>query len=250
MAVSHIGSRNAARTGDVPGPGVSHSPDAPGTRRARARTRAVLTGVCAAVAAGGWAAQGVAAGKPRVTVIGDSVQASSSYTPQAVATLRTVVDLRLDARACRRLVAPGCGSPAPSTALQAIQSASAALGRIVVVNVGYNDGPTSYDVPAIRRALRRAGVATILWVNLRARYSNYIGINARIRDLARRDRAVRVVDWNAASRGRPWFTRDGVHLNSTGSVALARLLRTELVAATRPPTPLAPPKDPFPPPRP
>lgn len=196
--------------------------------------------VCAALAA----APAAAADRPRVTVLGDSVQASFAYAPDAMRHLSAAFDVRVDARACRRLIARSCGSPAPTTALQAIHLHGRGLGRTVVVNVGYNDGPVGYDVPAVVRALRARGVRTVLWVNLRVVQSSYAGINARVRAAARRDPTIRIVDWNGACRGRPWFTSDGIHLNAAGAMGLARLLRRRLAEEMPPPRPVPPPKRP------
>ena len=62
------------------------------------------------------------------------------------------------------------------------------------------------------RALKAAGVRTVVWVTLRATTSNYAQSNARIRTAARRWRSLVVADWNAYSRGKAWFREDGLHL--------------------------------------
>lgn len=175
-----------------------------------------------------------AAPKPRVTVIGDSVQASFGYVPAAAARLAKGLDLRLDARVCRRLVAPSCSyrGATPATALEVVTGSSpAALGRVVVVNVGYNDGAAAYDVRAVVRAARAKGVGRVVWVNLHDPDGTYAGHNARIRAAARRSPVVVVADWAAVSRGRPWFGADGVHLNRAGAMALASLIRATVLAA-------------------
>jgi hypothetical protein len=175
-----------------------------------------------------------AAEKPRVTVIGDSVQASFSYVPKAVARLGKGFDLRVDARVCRRLVASSCSynGSTPQTALQLIQSKGRALGSVVVMNVGYNEGSGTYDVNGIMRALRKAGVKQVVWVTLRQERSVYVSINSRIRQAAGRWKGFAVVDWNAASSGKPWFGSDGLHLNSSGAYALSGLIRQKVLAAT------------------
>jgi hypothetical protein len=50
---------------------------------------------------------------PRVTVIGDSVQEALRFASQARAILGRGIDLRLEAAACRRLVAGGCVGDLP-----------------------------------------------------------------------------------------------------------------------------------------
>jgi hypothetical protein len=168
-----------------------------------------------------------------VTVIGDSVTASFDYVPAAKQYLGKGLDLRSDVVVCRRLVAASCvfkGST-PATALQVIGAHGRSLGSVVVVNVGYNDWAAVYDVHRVMRALAEAGVTTTIWVTLRETTSNYARNNARVRATARRWRKSLVIaDWNAHSRGKPWFREDGLHLTSSGAMGLARLLRPLVVS--------------------
>ena len=170
---------------------------------------------------------GLAASTQRVTVIGDSVTESLDYVPSARAYLGRGLDLRVDTAVCRRLVYQSCAfhGATPSTALQVVAERGRRLGRVVVVNVGYNDWTAVYDVDRLLRALRAAGVRTVVWVTLHATTSNYARTNAVIRRAGRRWESVVVADWDARSRGRPWFREDGLHLNPAGARALARLLR-------------------------
>lgn len=175
------------------------------------------------------------ASKPRVTVIGDSITASFDYVPAARRYLGKGLDLRSDAVVCRRLVATSCpfqGST-PSTALQVVASKRGALGSVVVVNVGYNDWPAVYDVDRVMRALKAGGVRSVIWVTLREATSYasvYAQSNARIRRAASRWKGLTVADWNTYSRGKAWFREDGLHLTSSGALALARLLRPLVLA--------------------
>ena len=180
------------------------------------------------------ASPATAAEKPRVTVIGDSVQASFSYVPKAVSRLGKGLDLKVDALVCRRLVTSSCtyNGVTPKTALQVIKSKGPALGSVVVLNVGYNEGSGTYDVNAVMRALRKAKVKGVVWVTLREQRSVYTAINARIRQAAGRWKGFALADWNAASSGKPWFGSDGLHLNSAGAFALAGLLREKVLGLT------------------
>jgi len=55
---------------------------------------------------------------------------------------------------------------------------------------------------------------------------------ARIRSAGKRHRKTLVVaDWNAYSRGKPWFREDGLHLTTSGALGLARLLRPLVLAS-------------------
>jgi hypothetical protein len=209
-------------------------------RRSSGRpTRAFWALAVAALALGAsTAAPASPSAQPRVTVIGDSIMASFEYVPSARRALARGLDLRSDTAVCRRLVAASCpfqGST-PSTALEIIAADGRGLGRVVVINVGYNDWVAVYDVDRVMRALKAAGVTTAIWVTLREASSNaslYAQSNARIRDAARRWRKSLVVaDWNAHSRGKPWFREDGLHLTVSGAHGLARLLRPLVVASS------------------
>jgi len=176
------------------------------------------------------------AAKTRVTVIGDSVTASFNYVAAARRYLGKGLDLHADAVVCRRLVATSCpfqGST-PSTALDVVTTEGHQLGPVVVINVGYNDWVAVYDVDRVMRALKAAGVQTVIWVTLKevGTYASiYTQTNARIRSADKRWRGSMVVaDWNAYSRGRPWFGADGLHLSATGAVRLAHFLRPLVLA--------------------
>ena len=174
--------------------------------------------------------------KTRVTIIGDSITASFSYVAGAKRYLGKGLDLRTDALVCRRLVAASCAfqGTTPATALQVVGAQGHALGSVVVINVGYNDWAAVYDVDRVMRALKAAGVQHVVWVTLReagANASIYAQSNARIRGAGKRYRKSLVIaDWNAYSRGRPWFREDGLHLTNSGAFGLARLLRPLVLA--------------------
>jgi hypothetical protein len=174
--------------------------------------------------------------KTRVTIIGDSIAASFSYVAGAKRYLGKGLDLRTDALVCRRLVAASCAfqGTTPATALQVVGAQGHALGSVVVINVGYNDWAAVYDVDRVMRALKVAGVQHVVWVTLReagANASIYAQSNARIRSAGKRYRKSLVIaDWNAYSRGRPWFREDGLHLTNSGAFGLARLLRPLVLA--------------------
>jgi hypothetical protein len=192
-----------------------------------ASAAALAAGICALALA----AQPVAAGPPRVTVIGDSVQESLTFSGHARAVLGRGIDLRLEARACRKLIAPGCVGGSPESALALVRRLGRSLGRVVVVNVGYNDWPGAYAVGDVLSALRAAGVGRTVWVTLRESQGTYRGINEAIGSAAAASEPIRVADWNAASSGRPWFGGDGVHLTATGAEGLAGFLHRHVVAA-------------------
>lgn len=198
------------------------------------RLLALVAAAALAVVAPGPAQDHAAAAKPRVTVIGDSVQASFQYVPRAVSRLGKGFNLRVDALVCRRLVSSSCSynGVTPKTALEVVRSGGRSLGRVVVVNVGYNDDARGYDVNRVMRAMRSARVETVVWVTLRETRSVYASTNTSIRRAAKRWKGLVVADWDRVSRGKPWFGSDGLHLNAKGAMALSGLLRQKVLAAT------------------
>src|SRR6266487_3895710 len=80
---------------------------------------------------------------PRVTLISDSSAATLLWHGDARAYLAQELDLRIEALACRKLIAPGCYAYGgnPPSALETIRILGTELGPLVVIDVGYNDGP-------------------------------------------------------------------------------------------------------------
>lgn len=170
----------------------------------------------------------------RVTFVGDSVPAALDYVSTAEARLGRGMSLRLNLKVCRRLVQAGCSfeGSVPSTALRAVEAYGASLGDVLIVDVGYNESADGYGshVDEIMRAALRQGVHGVVWVTLRtssrSRYASiYRATNAQIEAAARRWPQLVVADWNGYSAGKPWFGPDGLHLTSTGALALATFLR-------------------------
>ena len=226
-------------------PRPMHPPQQKSTRRPerlrlRARCALVLVALSVlAAGAGAPATQAASYERTRVTVIGDSVTESFDYVPAAKRYLGRGLDLRADAVVCRRLVAASCAfqGTTPATALQVVDADGHGLGPVVVINVGYNDWAAVYDVDRVVKALRSAGVRHVIWVTLReagSYASIYAQSNARIRGASKRwGSSFAVADWNAYSRGKPWFSVDGLHLSPSGALGLARLLRPLVLAGAR-----------------
>ena len=172
-----------------------------------------------------------------VTFVGDSISASLDYVPSARRVLTRSFDTSFDLAVCRRLVTEGCSfhGEAPTNALEAVHARGRTLGDVLVVDVGYNEGSTGYraGMRRIIRAARAQGASGVVWVTLREANPVYRPTNAAIRREARRWRSVEVADWEALSRGRPWFREDGLHLNAAGADALARLVREHVAQAAR-----------------
>jgi hypothetical protein len=189
----------------------------------------VLVAVVAAVIALGPASG--SAGAVRLTFIGDSKAAAIEFSTRAKRLLARGHDVRRDLKVCRRLVAPSCpyNGVTPRTALGAIRHYGTSLGRVLVIDVGYNDSASTYRLGRVMRAALSRGVKGVVWVNLKAVRSVYRDINRKIRRGRERFARLYLANWNRYSRGHPgWFSQthdDGVHLTGAGAVGLVKLVR-------------------------
>ena len=200
--------------------------------------RALLLVLAACLAALAPAASADATRKPiKATFVGDSVAASISYVPTARAQLRRGLAVRLDLKVCRRLVQESCSYQGytPQTALQVVQDLGRSLGQVLIVKVGYNESAHGYaqGIDRVMRAARADGARGVVWVTLRETRDTYHWTNIAIKTAAKRWPQLVVADWNAFSRGKPWFGGDGLHLTSTGANALAAFLRPYVWQAAR-----------------
>src|SRR5262249_38614312 len=111
----------------------------------RVRWVALAAFVLLLFGAGGIAAAEVAQGQG-VTVFGDSVADRMQRNPIALAALNEGFTLNLQTRGCRRLVAPSCtivgSSGTPTSLLPLVRHLGHSIGKIAVVDIGYNDTPT------------------------------------------------------------------------------------------------------------
>ena len=174
-----------------------------------------------------------AAAKPKVTVIGDSVADQMEHNPVALASLNDGFRLNLQTRGCRRLAAPSCtivgSSGPPATALQVVRRFGKWLGKIVVVDVGYNDTPTHYnhDLDLVMRALKGQGVKTVVWLTLRDPSQVYEAANTDIRVEPKEWPQFVIADWDSYSANHPeWFVADGIHLTSLGAAELGQFIHS------------------------
>jgi hypothetical protein len=172
------------------------------------------------------------------TFVGDSISASLTYVPAARRKLARGIALELDVKVCRRLVQPSCSfqGKTPTTALQAVRAYGHSLGRVLIVDVGYNEGSQGYasGIDRVVRAALTQGAVGVVWVTLRekGRYGSlYHTTNRVIGKAARRWPQLVVADWNAYSAGRPWFGSDGFHLSPQGAIELASFVRPYVLRA-------------------
>ncbi len=176
-----------------------------------------------------------AATKAKVTLIGDSVADRMERNPVAISALNEQFWLDLETRGCRRLVSPSCtiqgSSGPPPTVLQLVDRLSQNIGKIVVVDVGYNDTPSHYDhdLDAVMRALRKLGVKRVVWLTLRDPHHVYQASNADIRREPKEWPGFVIADWDRYSENHPgWFGPDGIHLNNIGAARLGQFVESVL----------------------
>ena len=171
----------------------------------------------------------------KLTFIGDSKAAMIEYSARAKRLLSRGHDVRRDLRVCRRLVRPSCvyqGST-PRTALEAVRYYGTGLGRVLVIDVGYNDHSSTYrrELNQVMRAALARRVKGVVWVNLKAVRPDYKRINRIILRAQSRWPQLYLANWNKYSRGHPgWFWPvsqggDGIHLTTRGAVGLVKLVR-------------------------
>jgi len=203
------------------------------------RRRLLALCVFAALASSTLATAGIAQGQ-KVTVFGDSVADRMQRNPVALAALNNGFTLDLQTRGCRRLVAPSCtivgSSGTPTSLLPLVRSLGPRIGKIVVVDIGYNDTPTHYnhDLDAVMRALQKAGVRTVVWLTLRDPKRVYQASNADIFLEPKEWPGFVIADWDKYSDGHPdWFEADGLHLTELGAGHLGLFIHSVLLHATR-----------------
>jgi len=181
-----------------------------------------------------------------VTVISDSVLTAVEWNEAPLATLQQGLDVYLDVGVCRTVAGVSCpfeGGRVP-TLMDVIAGMGIRLGPTVLVEVGYNDEPRTFeqDVDRAVQAMLAVGVQRILWVNFPATSQHWVDLNSALGAVAGRHRELTIVDWNGASHEKwSWFQGDGIHLVYPGALAMASLLNGALLQALAPPPPPAPP---------
>ena len=198
------------------------------------RTAIVAAGAVALLLGISGSRAAAADGVERVTLIGDSVATAFAHNADARRIVGRGVELELEVAPCRRIAPDSCpyeGQRAP-TVLELVRQRGEALGRTVIVAVGYNDFESQYadNIEAALDALGKAGVRRVLWPTLRAARHPHLTMNDAIEAAARRHPEMTVVDWNVYSRSHPdWFQDDGIHLTDVGIVSMATFLNRTLV---------------------
>ena len=189
------------------------------------------------------AASAAAAPDPRVTVISDSVMTAVLWHPENVAILDQGVDLDMEVAVCRRLAGASCvfEGAAPPTLLDLLPSLPN-LGSTVVVEMGYNDFPSSFraNVDATIRQLTARGVSRIVWPTLNVSKPELAGMNQVLIEEMLANPQLSLVDWDTYSDGHPdWCQTDSLHLMPAGGTGIATLVHAALAAPLALPVPSA-----------
>ena len=162
---------------------------------------------------------------PRLGLIGDSTLASIRWTGTWAPLRRW--NYTYDAESCRRTSTPSCHGPdgyAPENVLEVMQRLRGRLGSVLVIMVGANDpvNVLGAGIKAVVQEAQAQGISRVVWLTIRGADDK----NAVIGQLAQTYEGYLVVaDWNmySAPNDALW-TIDGLHLNSTGALALSTYL--------------------------
>jgi hypothetical protein len=178
---------------------------------------------------------------PQVTVIGDSVLTAIEWNAEPLAVLEDGFQMQLEIGICRRLTGESCpsdGARVP-TLVEVVDSLGSQLGKVVLVEVGYNDDHDTFaqNVELSIQALLHTGVQHILWANLHGFGQQWIDMNHDLAAAASRHPEVTIIDWNDyASNHWSWFQGDAIHLVHEGAMAMATMFHTAIEKATDPVT--------------
>jgi hypothetical protein len=172
---------------------------------------------------------------PHVTVITDSVGGVLFWATREQEQLGEGLDLQLETKTCRRLVAPGCFAydEVPPSALQTVLELGSALGPVVVVDVGYNDLADGYaaGLDRVMAALRATAVQRVVWVTLAETEPAWAQINEQIHAAPARWPQLVVADWAPVAAAHPEWLVDHAHMNELGAAGFASFLRPIVLAA-------------------
>ena len=180
------------------------------------------------------------ASRPQVTIVGDSVLTGVQYNPTPLAVLTKGIDVRLEIGVCRTLAGVSCpyqGGRVP-TLLDLVHEHGDELGRVVLVELGYNDPLATFaqSLEDSISALRAAGVERILWANLSGTDARRLAINSLLAAAAREHPELTVVNWHRVSLSKySYFQNDETHLRYDGAMVMATLFHTAMVRALAPP---------------
>jgi hypothetical protein len=197
----------------------------------RVRRGVVAALVLASAAAASWGPTPASAQTPplRIAVFGDSVLLGAKEELLAALANQQV---SVDAVEDRSLLGT----------IGLFRQGGAAIGDVVVLDLGYNDGAD----PAVFRGriddamTALASVKRVIWLNQHDWAPGRAGMNAELAAAASRYPNLDVVDWNAEVAAHPEYVyADAIHLTPAGQPAMAALVRDHVdryVASTIPTT--------------
>jgi len=117
--------------------------------------------------------------------------------------------------------------------LGTLEAARPAIGDVVVLDLGYNDGA---DLASWRDRIDRAmaildGVPKVIWIAQRDFAAGRAEMNAELAAAAQRYPNLEVADWNTVVAANPGFVYgDGIHLTPAGQAGMADLVRSRVDA--------------------
>lgn len=186
-----------------------------------------------------------------VYLLGDSTLAPLRWFVGASASL-SGFEYTLDAESCRKLSSKGCEGRegrVPPSAVDTLRSAPRA--DVLLVMGGYHSHPTKIlkEFRATIEAARTAGFGRIVWLSWRESRefpglggdeSMYSSFNSSVLEEIGSGGYEDVfwADWNSYSAREPsWFTKDGIHVNLRGSLALGEFISDTLAHVDQRPCP-------------
>jgi hypothetical protein len=185
-----------------------------------------------------------------VSLIGDSTMAGMAWNSTTGSDPRDIVGnsyrLTFDAESCRRLVIGSCRGRFGTTPLSVLplmrSTLKGHLGEAMVMMAGYDDASITNAVDAVMAEAEAQGVKRVLWLTYRTNTAYVLPGGLAARDLygshnselsaaVQRHSSLKVLDWDAYTVNQSqWFAADGIHLSTSGSMALASFIKNALDA--------------------
>ncbi len=169
--------------------------------------------------------------RPTVLLVGDSVTANIRFTGDAQKVLyKSKYNFISETWICQVLLRKSCNSERTPSALNQVKKHRTSNVDIIVMNTGYNDSYATDVRKAVKAVAKEAQImgAHLIWLTyhdggyMKGRASQF---NRVLRQEAKSN-GMTVLNWAAHAKGRTkWYTRDRVHMNRTGGVALATFIR-------------------------
>jgi hypothetical protein len=173
------------------------------------------------------------ASESRVFLVGDSVL--SALNPRDTNFAHTVIgaghwNVAIDAKACRCATTPGCRNGSPESVREVLLAHGDLSGSAVVIVVGHNDMRNEAfrsKVAAILEVTKKSPM--VFWVTMREISASYRLANRILAEEAAHHKNLRLIPWARVSQTQSeWFSKDGVHLRTTGARRFAETILREL----------------------